>query len=505
MTDSYSIIRRFTPPTCTLEIWGKNSPLSRWTNKIVVKEARFKLSFDDPRILEAKPITLSGDRDKLEQLYDLVLSYTESFLEQSFITRLSTLASIDRDNNGQSYLQPQELVNHQINLGNLNPEENLDLISLSATQLFDLVAALEEYKTEITVLAQLEAKQKQKTLSWLPLGMSVAGILLAVGLTTVGIQVANQSDRENKVASTQESQPQTNQTNLNPPVEDVIPPEIPKTEPKSASKTPKNDPLSSKVKLPPPPAVDTPKPPPDIPDPAKYPPSGNLTLPPIVSSSKPNPTLETAKSTTAKSTPTTPSPSANSQVESTISIPPETAKPEATSKTNTQNSPAPAVTNTVTKNNDLQALESKKQAEINVNENNGKNTAIFRNNVQLETSEALSKLEIAEEDTVFKDITRDEPKSQIPQVKQIEEITSYFQQKWRSPLDLKQTLEYRLILNQNGSLKRVIPIGKASEIYLDRTNIPLMGEPFVSALANQQNLTIRLLLSPDGEVRTFLE
>jgi hypothetical protein len=505
MTNSYSIIRRFTPPTCTLEIWGKNSPLSRWTNKIIVKDVRFKLSFDDPRILEIKPITLSGNSYELERLYDLVLSYTESFLEQSFTNRLSTLTSIARNNN-QSYLKFQELVNHQINLGDLTltSEENLTLISLSATQLFDLVAALEEYKTEINVLAQLEAKQKQETFPWLPIGMSVAGILLAVGLTTVGIQVANQSQKENPVASTPESQ---SQTNINTSVEDVIPPEIPKTDAKAASKTPKNDPLSSTIKLPPPPAVDIPKPPPDIPDPAKYPPSGNLTLPPIASS-KPNSTLKTAKSTQK-----TQSQIDNSQVESTISIPPETAKPiakpaspEVTSTTRNQNSPAPAVTNTVTKNNDIQALESKKQAEISVNENNEKNTAIFRNNAQLETSEALSQIEIAEEDTVFKDITRDEPKSQIPQVKQIEEITNYFQQKWRSPLDLKQTLEYRLILNQNGSLKRVIPIGKTSEIYLDRTNIPLMGEPFVSALAkNQQNLTIRLLLSPDGEVRTFLE
>jgi hypothetical protein len=502
MTDSYSIIHRFTPPTCTLEIWSKNSPLSRWTNKIVVKDVRFKLSFDDPRILEAKPITISGDRNKLDRFYDLILSYTENFLEQSFSDRLSTLASLDRESKSGSTLQTKALVNHQFNLDdfNLNSEENLALISLSATQLFDLVSALEEYKTEIAVLAQLEVKQKQKTFPWLPIGMSVAGISLAVGLTTIGIQVANQSKKENPVASTPKSQSQS-QTNLNTPAEDVIPPETPKTEAKSDLKNPKNDPLSSTVKLPPPPAVDTPKPQPDIPDPAQYPPSGNLTLPPIASSSQPNPTSKT------------PSSSANSQVESTISIPPETAKPiakpappKATSKTKTQNSPAPTVTSTVTKNNDLQALESQKQAETNVNDNNENNTAIFRQNARLEANEAFSKLEIAEKDTLFKDITRDEPKSQIPQVKQVEEIASYFQQKWRSPLDLKQTLEYRLVLNQNGSLKRVIPIGKASEIYLDRTNIPLMGEPFVSTLAkNQQNLTVRLLLSPDGEVRTFLE
>jgi hypothetical protein len=499
-----TIIRRFTPPTCTLEIWNKNSPLSRWTNKTVVKDVQFKLSFDDPRILEAKPIILSGDRDKLEQIYDVVLSYTESFLEQSFTNQLSTLVAIKQErslNTKQPFLQPQGLVNHQFNLGNLSTEENPSFISLSATQLFDLVSALEEYKTEMTVLAQLEAKQKQKTFPLIPIGMSVAGIILAVGLTTVGIRVANQSNQKDRVASTQESQPQTIPKT---PVEEVIPPEVPEIESKTGSKTPKNDPLSSKVKLPPPPAVDTPKPPPDIPDPAQYPPSGNLTIPPIASLSKPNPTSETTKSQPD-----------NSQVESNITIPPETAKPiakpaspEETSKTDTQNSPSPVVT----KNSDLQVLESNKQAETIINQ---ENVAIFRNNTEKDARESLSKLEIAEKDAVLNDLARDnltskstvenEPESQIPQVKQLEEVTSYFQQKWRSPSELKQTLEYRLTFNQNGSLKRVIPIGKASEIYLDRTNIPLMGEPFVSAFVENQNITIRLLLSPDGEVRTFLE
>ena len=71
---------------------------------------------------------------------------------------------------------------------------------------------------------------------------------------------------------------------------------------------------------------------------------------------------------------------------------------------------------------------------------------------------------------------------------------------------MKQTIEYRLVVSSNGSIIRIIPIGKASAIFLDRTNIPLMGEPFVTPTATTKgNQTIRLLLSPDGEVRAFLE
>ncbi|MDJ0574054.1 MAG: hypothetical protein QNJ65_02655, partial [Xenococcaceae cyanobacterium MO_234.B1] len=95
--------------------------------------------------------------------------------------------------------------------------------------------------------------------------------------------------------------------------------------------------------------------------------------------------------------------------------------------------------------------------------------------------------------------------SKIPQNNQLQEVKAYFQQNWQPPKELKQTIEYRIIINANGSIQRIIPIGKASEIFLDRTNIPLMGEKFVSPLKNKSQATIRLLLGPDGEVTAFLE
>lgn len=509
MNDSYNIIRRFTPPTCTLEIWGKNSPLSRWTNKTIIKDVQFKLSFDDPRILETEPMTLSGDRETLDRLYDVVLSYTENFLEQSFSKQYLTVGTTNQIsqerslNENQPYLQAQGLVDHQFHLGNLIKSnvpqlENTSLISLSATQLFDLVSALEEYKTEMAVLAQLEAQQKQKTSPWIPIGLSVAGIILAAGLTTMGIKLANQSQKEEQIATTQETPSKTIPENT---VKDVVPPDVPKSADKPALSSQKNDPLSSTVKLPPPPAVDTLKPPPDIPDPAKYPPSGTLKLPPIAALPRLNSPSETNKST--QETPAQPN---NDQVESTIAIPPETAKPVTKPKNPEEATP----TDANTQNRTLQTnSELGKQTEITTIKGN---IAVEESNKPLEPSEvreALSKGETETNVTLNDDIAfnpaKNQPQSKIPQAKQLEEVADYFRQKWRSPQELKQTLEYRLIINQNGSLKRVIPIGKAAEIYLDRTNIPLMGESFVSALEERQSLTIRLLLSPDGEVRTFLE
>ena len=84
-------------------------------------------------------------------------------------------------------------------------------------------------------------------------------------------------------------------------------------------------------------------------------------------------------------------------------------------------------------------------------------------------------------------------------------MRSYFQQRWQPPDGLTQTLEYRLLLNADGSLQRIVPLGQFSENYLDRTNMPLMGEPFVSAARNGETPQIRLVLKPDGKVQSFLE
>lgn len=500
MNNSYNIIRRFTPPTCTLEIWGKNSSLSRWTKKAVVKNIQFKLSFDDPRNLDTEPLIIEGNRDKLEQLYNTVLSYTGNFLEKSFTTKPLAYSSINEENiaDNQPHLVAQGLVNHQFKLGELTNSKNSSEISLSATQLFDLVSALEEYKTEMSALTQLSAKEK-KSHNILPLGLSVAGILLAIGITTAGINIANQTEEE-QITAQQDAE---SQVNNNSALEKVVPPTTPEIAEKPATIAQKNDPISSTEKLPPPPPVDSPKPQPNIPDPAKYPPIGNLTIPPI--SSVP---IQTPNQTEASNIPAQQD---NSQVESTIAV-----NPENTSSETIENS------DSVTNSNESENINRNKiiidsensDSESTINQQPELNTSINEEAIISEENAirqniADSKKEIAlnntpksssEETAIDNQL---EPK--IPQDIQLQEVKSYFNQKWQSPEDLKQTLEYRLVINKDGSINRIIPIGKASEIYLDRTNIPLMGESFVSPLKDNDSAIIRLLLSPDGEVRTFLE
>ena len=75
---SYSVLRRYTPPTCALEILAKNSPLSRWAGQTVLKDVRFNLSLDDPKLPPEQWISLRGDRAQLEALQETVQRYVQA-------------------------------------------------------------------------------------------------------------------------------------------------------------------------------------------------------------------------------------------------------------------------------------------------------------------------------------------------------------------------------------------------------------------------------------------
>jgi hypothetical protein len=90
-------------------------------------------------------------------------------------------------------------------------------------------------------------------------------------------------------------------------------------------------------------------------------------------------------------------------------------------------------------------------------------------------------------------------------IPQVAEVRSYFQQRWQPPKGLKQTLQYTLILNADGSIRGSLPRSQAAETYIDRTPIPLANEPFVSSVEDGGNPKIRVVLDPNGDVETFLE
>jgi hypothetical protein len=84
-------------------------------------------------------------------------------------------------------------------------------------------------------------------------------------------------------------------------------------------------------------------------------------------------------------------------------------------------------------------------------------------------------------------------------------VRNYFQQQWKPPTGLTQSLQYYLRLNPDGSIDRIRPLGEASTKYIDRTGMPVPGKPFVSPIEGERNAHIRVVLGPDGKVETFLE
>ena len=413
-----TVLHRFTPPTCTLEIRGNKLPLFRRS------QFQFELRFEDLSGSTSTPIIIKGDRQDLEQLIEVVDSYLQ--LSQTFQPDIERDLDDGEFKNTQLDLRSQQLVNHELFFGFLNGDNKVDRISLTTVQLSDLVTALEAYRNATR-------SKSKSTAILLLLGGITATSVIGVGIS----QILSRTDSAPDITPIPKES-----TAPIAELDEVVPP--PTTSPEQPTPQPKlTEPLTSTQKLPPPPAVDTPKPKPNIPDPADYP------LPEVARQSR----IDIARK-----------PASKEQTEQAIA-------PE----TNQANSPNP-------------------------------------------TSESITIIDSAEPEPGANPVDKSdryssEPPQEAeynpPQIakssrsSQIQQITTYFREKWQPPAELKQSLEYRLWLNADGTIERVVPLGKASQLYIDRTNIPLRGESFIDP--KSQSSIVRLLLSPDGGVQALSE
>lgn len=469
-----SILRRYTPPTCTLEIAAKDSPLSRWTDRPVLQRLRFNLNFDDPKLPPDRQVRIRGDRVQLEALWEAVSDYVQQFLilpapamvsdralpsvlpglEETAIngaSKLNTSREIGTDTRLQASsvrgrdgavatpnpakpagikLQPGGLVSHELHLGTLATEESGAVVRLSAVQLFDLANALDEYASDVVALPDLNRSTWVHRKSWL----SIAAVaLVSFGVTATLIKFVSDMNAPVETATTA-VQSSTDQAPSSAP-QTVPATPLPSNLPSGKLTTPPNP-----IPLPPPPPTGTTLPParsgaaiaPPTPNRRNSPPRGMQPLPSIAVAPSEGRTL-----TQIPTQPTAEVPAGR--------LPAATSAPSADANAAAaRNSPA-------------------------------------ANRIARPSSSAF--------DT-------------IPQVA---EARSYFEQRWQPPEALTQTLEYQLDISPDGTIARIVPLGQAAGSYVDRTQIPLVGEPFVSAIPLGKTAKIRLVLSPDGRVRTFLE
>lgn len=454
MSRSPTVLRRYTPPTCTLEVVAKDSALSRWAAQPVVKDLRFRLSLDDPKLDRDEWIVVEGDRNQLAALCEAVSTYVQQFLELSHEhlnlaqaepnAAVATLAAADpyqttseTDQNPVGVrLQPKGLLNHEVHWGNLATAESGAATQLSTLQLFDLANALDEYSTDLLELPDLGRK------SWitpLPNWAQIAAVvLIAVGLSTSAIRLLEGSGGNVAIAPTTSqgasSSDQKIATQLPPTVVEKATP-----------------PVISNQKLPPPPPVSaspTPQPgTPTVVTPKTQPSPAAGTVSPGAVATYPVPVVP--------GNPTVITGGGGAPATQTAKKPAPAATADAASAT--REAPNPAI-----------AARQRAAAEAGAAPNTANSTAF---------------------DT-------------IPQVA---EVRNYFQQRWKPPEELNQILEYSLQVGADGTIQGITPLRQASGDYIDRTNMPLIGDAFVSPLKGRQTAKIRLVLEPDGQVRTFLE
>jgi Domain of unknown function (DUF4335) len=184
---SPTISKLYTPPTCTLEVTAKASPLSRWTRTPTIKSLQFLLSFDSLAQRARESVEIYGDETQLSALTETVTQYIQTVLA-SRPTDLPLFPSEQTDSpvpspedSGAVALRPRSLLTHELLLGNLATAQSGPSLVLKASQLYDLATALEDCTADLQQLPSVIAAERPVVMPFL---RSAALVLLTVGLGT---------------------------------------------------------------------------------------------------------------------------------------------------------------------------------------------------------------------------------------------------------------------------------------------------------------------------------
>ncbi|MEM6398705.1 MAG: DUF4335 domain-containing protein [Cyanobacteria bacterium P01_D01_bin.116] len=537
---SNPVIRRYTPPTCTLEVLAQSSPLSRWMGKSVLKQVRFNLRFDDPRQPEEELVVVQGDRDQLEILHTAVSGYVQEILQQSpenfwasrveapktsntsRPTALEDALNFDHDiKRANIYLQPSSNLTHQLFLGSLASQVSGSSIQLSLLQLFDLATALDEYMNDVVALPT-EIQQPRPNRFAIPNWAPVAAVLvLGLGLMPLTYQYANRLREQNKTGEKiATADKEIGENAASTPSLKPLPTPKSLLTPLPTLGTGLNVPNAS---LPTPGALSTPttsatqKPGTNLPSASTNPNSGlsTIPLPPLGSNS--------FGSSTAKKPqiggqnliiPNSPSAKTNGGLatkpnlggNSSASLPTKTSLPSTSLPSSLPSASLPSLRNPATPKLPVLPTQSSASSQTD-NKNQGNSLANSSRNSrellsQLRKSRADSAANNGEKSTATTAAASSET---LFDTNQVAEVRSYFKQRWQPPSGLKQPLQYSLTVGVDGALERILPLGKAARDYVDRAGIPQIGQPFVSPSRNGQNVKIRAVFKPNGQVQTFPE
>ncbi len=557
MPVSNHVIRRYTPPTCTLEILAEKSALSRWMRKPALKQLSFELHFDDPRLPEEQRLIIRGNHDQLDALCIAVTNYVQELLQkspeefwvisQAKESSIASDASQTQDFNDSSrqthildsystqiqgaeiHIQPRNRLTHDLFIGSLATKASGEVIQLSLLQLFDLATALDEYSADVLALPNLNPEGSSGSLpAWVPIA---AVLVLAAGLTPVTWQYANNMRKKPQTAK--KPTPASEKIALQPSPSPYAPP-LPTPSPlltppdSLLSSSPPRPPLGSTMPL-----LGSP-----VPLTAQSSPSANFPTT-LRTSPKTNPlTLQKYPNLTV------PKASVPSTGSTTLTIPETTAQIPSSKKTapfglqssqslqpnfrqsstgliskqspqslqpNFRQNGTGSISQGGTPSNDLPTTNSTSPDATKVypplatmpdlSSSGSTKDPYLQTNPSVSSGNSL----VARLRGTRRNTNKEVATGTLFDTAQISEARTFLKKRWQPPNQLKQTLEYSLVLGVDGTIEQILPLGKAARDYIDRTGMPLIGERFVSPNKSGQPVRIRAVFGPDGKVQTFPE
>lgn len=541
-----SAIRRYTPPTCTLEILAKQSVLSRWTDRAVLQDVRFHLSFDGPQRPQENRVTLRGDRDQLEGLCDVVEQYVQQVVggqaESVFAALLQPSSSpaqlpgnqtragsypaaasppAPADLNGHSSSGPQAMLNGQSAIG--------DTIIPRSPRPADM-ARRRRLAREKPVSLRPFGLGPSLLGSQLPngVGLHPAGNLghrlafgsLATGESGASIQLstvelfdlANALEEYRREAIALPSTEQIGWLGKTPPWMRVAAVAVFAVGTTTAiatilytqntglvsSSADQEEVLSQVESLPTTDGLE------DQEAATESAPLAAVPADPAAPAADAGPETAPDVADTPSNAPD--SPPANSTVpavptDGPLPSPPSPSAPVTVRPQPTPGSQAvPGMPSAAPTPTEPEAIPPELAALPPVEPPAGTAAA-----PEAATSRQRSTRPEALRDGTGQTMNEAAPPSRVVSLPQVNEVRAYFQERWQPPADLDRTLEYRLTIGTDGSLQRIVPLGQSARLYLGQAGFPSPSAEFVSPLAGDRLPTIRLALGADGQVRTFLE
>ncbi|MBV6624974.1 MAG: DUF4335 domain-containing protein [Rivularia sp. (in: Bacteria)] len=543
---SNSVIRRYTPPTCTLEVLAQSSPLSRWMGKSVLKQVRFNLRFDDPRQPEDEKIVVQGDRDQLEALYTAVSGYVQEILQQSpenfwdsrikahsasttqFPNSLEDVSSLEQDaansrnkfaNRGNIYLQPSSNLTHQLFLGSLANQATGTSIQLGLLQLFDLATALDEYIADVVALPT-EAQPRGNSFA-IPAWAPVAAVLvLGLGLVPFTYQYANRLREKNETGETvatankdiaSDEAAKGSLTPLPVPTSLATPsPNISPLPTLGAGLNIPNASLPTQQASPAPTLAATQKPSTTFPSASTQPSSSlsSIPLPPLGNNSFGNSatTKPQAGGQTLSISPNSSSAKTNGGIATQPNLGTNSSASLPKNRTSLPSTSLPTLTNPSTPKSPI--IPSKPANTIPQSGNNQESllTKLPKSSDDLAAQLRENRSASAANNGGKSSATTAAANSEtLFDTNQVAEVRNFLRKRWQPPRGLKQPLQYSLTVGVDGALEQILPLTKAARDNVDRAGIPEIGQPFVSSSRNGQNVRVRAVLRPNGKVQVFPE